>query len=326
VFLAAALVVGVPAIRYGVHLPAELDVASVPDHELTDGQVRHYGRVDEAVRALGYAPHLNFTVRNFQGATLSRVYTGAYDTAFLGVHLMRGEGAPGKAPSAHNYMEWITRYDDDTTLTTRNAELSELFDRMPGHVLQNAVGVTDPVALKARHDARAAPLLARGPRHVTATETVTAFVEYHRRWCTFQAERGLLVRSDDGDRFHPTVRAALRGVGNFLNPLADNFTVARLALAVLVGSGLPALAAWSIQEGYVASGLRWPVLGMATTVAGAAAGAIFTAKCFVWSLMLGYVPLRLIGNDLAPQAIAALWMGFVAEGVARWRDRRRTLV
>jgi hypothetical protein len=326
VFLAAVVLVGLPAIRFGVHLPVELDVVTVPDHELTEGQARHYRRVDDAVRAVGYAPQLNFTVGNFQGATLTRVYTGAYDAAVLGVHLMRGHSAVGDAPTAHNYMEWITKYDDGSTFTTRNAEIGELFDRLPHQVLEQAVGVTDPVALKARHDARARAFLPRGPRHFTAEQTMSEFVDYHRRWCAFQRERGLLVPNADGARLHPTLRTALRGVGNFLNPLADNFTLPRFALAVAVGAGLPALAAWAIHEGHVPPALRWPALAAAVTAAGATAGAIFTGKAFIWSLVLGYVPLRLIGDDRLAQVVAALWMGFVAEWVARWRDRRRMLV
>jgi hypothetical protein len=324
-FLALALVVGVPLIRFGVHLPAELDIATVPDDGLTPEQGAYFQRLDEKMRGLGYAPQLNFTVLNFQGGTLSRVYTGAYDAAVLGAHLMRGHAALDESQvSAQNYQEWITRYEDGTTLTTRNAELGELFDRLPGQVVQDVVGA-GVVDLKGRHDRRARELLGRVPRHVTAAQGIEEFKDYHRRWCAFQVERGLMVRDATGEKVHPTVRTALRGVFNFLNPLADNFTWPRFLAGVVAGAGLPLAAALAADLGFL-PGPSWVGPALAATGAGAVIGVVFTGKAFVWSLLLGYLPLRLLGEDPVPQLLLALWMGFVAESVARVQDRRRLLV
>jgi hypothetical protein len=324
-FLAAAIVFGIPLIRFGVHLPSELDIAVVPDGDLSPAQARYFDRIDAAVRALGYAPALNFTVLNFQGATLSRVYNGAYDAAVLGAHVMRGHAAFDETQvTAQNYQEWITKYDDGTTLTTRNAELGELFDRMPHQVLQDAVG-RNVTALKAIHDRKAAELMPRGPRHVAAAQAIEEFRDYHRRWCAYQVGRGLLVADTTGEKYHPTVHTASRGIFNFLNPLADNFTLPRFLAGVVAGAGLPIAAALATDLGFV-PGPPWIAPAVAATLAGAVVGVLFTGKSFVWSLLLGYLPLRLLGEEPVPQLMLALWMGAVSETVGRWRDRRRLLV
>src|SRR5262249_42606155 len=84
---------------------------------------------------------------------------GIREHAVLGAHCLRSASViDERVVSGHNYVEWITKYEDGTTLTTRNAELRDLFDLMPHQIRQEGVGITDPLVLKARHDAKAAEL------------------------------------------------------------------------------------------------------------------------------------------------------------------------
>ena len=64
-----------------------------------------------------------------QGATLSRVYLCDHDAAVLGAHCLRGHAAFDETtPGGQNYLEWITKYQDGGTLTTRNVDLADIFD------------------------------------------------------------------------------------------------------------------------------------------------------------------------------------------------------
>jgi hypothetical protein len=332
------LAVGVPTIRLGVWLPRRLEIETVPDDELSSAQREHFQKLDTALAKAAYTPRMNFSVTNMQGQTLTRLYLSDHEHAVLGAHCLRSASViDEKVVGGHNYIEWITKYEDDTTLTTRNAGLADVFDRMPHQIRQECVGLTDPVALKARHDAKASGLLHHHPRPAQGADILGEFADFHERWCRFQESRGLLVPSADGTRYNAGVKAALRGVANYLNPLADNFTPLRFLLAVVLGAGTPILAAWLLTPDAPGrpSGLpivspesplvRMAALGAAYAGAGIAVGCIFTAKAFIWAALLGYLGLRLTGASGA-ELWLAVWMGFVAEQVGRYRTQREILV
>jgi hypothetical protein len=322
VSVALAFLVGVPAIRFGLWLPRDLQFERVPDDRLTAAQRAHFERLDRSLAPLAYFPRFNFAT-NLQGATLSRVYLCDHDSALLGAHCLRGANLIDESePSGTNYLEWITRYEDGTTLMTQNAELSEVFERMPHQVKQKFVGVRDPTALKLRHDRRAAELLSRQPRNPHRGDMLAEYHDHHVRFADFQVSRGLLLPVGPDGRHRLAMKTALRGVLNFLNPLADNFTVLRFAIGVVFGAGLPLLVTWLQVDGLA----RWTALGIAYGLAGAVVGYVFNAKQMVWAALLGYVPLRLLEASAGPAALAALWMAGVAELVARFRQRRELLV
>ena len=328
------LVMGVPAIRFGIWLPRDLQFEIVPDAALTDAQRAHFARLDLAAAPLAYFPRLTFAT-NLQGATLTRVYLCDHDPAGLAAHCLRAADVLDMGtPSGHNYLEFITRYEDGTTLTTMNAELSEVFDRMPHQVKQKCVAVSDPGELKRRHDARA-QRLGGVPRSPHGVDPLAEFRDFHRRFCDFQISRGLLLPANETGRQLVTVKTALRGVTNFFNPLADNFTLPRFALALAIASGVPLLAIWLVDPGAPGrpSGLpaiaaseleRHAFVAAACAVGGAAVGWIFTTKQMVWAAILGYVPLRLAGGPATP--LFALLMAVVSELTSRMRVQRETLV
>lgn len=337
VVLALALVVGVPAIRLGIWLPRDLEFEVFSDDRLTEAQRAHFTRLDAAASTLAYFPRVTFSVVNMQGPTLSRVYLCDHDPAILAGHCLRGASViDERHVSGQNYLEWITRYEDGTTLTTLNAEIAQVLDRMPHEVKQKCLGVRDPAALKALHDRRAEALAPRVYRSPHGRDMLGEYRVHHLRFCDYQVSRGLLTPVENG-RHHVTVKTALRGVANFFNPLADNFTLSRLAAAVVIGVGLPMLGIWITgpEAGVRSADLpallntvyaRWSGLAFAYALGGAAIGWLFSSKQFVWAVLLGYLPLRLLDAAAGPATLGALWMGFVAERVAAFRQRRELLV
>lgn len=325
------LVVGLPAIRAGVRLPSDLQLEPVADAELTPAQGEHFRRLDEEAARSHLAPLLSFRATNLQGSNVNRLYRSEVEPVALCASCLSSDPALG-ARQGQNYLEYETRHRDGTVLLTRSAELSTLFDALPHQVHQAFPGLHDVARLKARHLARAEALRSREPVFAHGRDMLHEAREHHVRWVAFQEQRGLLERLPDG-QCRPTVRLALRGVAAYFNPLADNFTLPRFLAGLALGSLLPAggvllapaVPVPALLEAFPAA-FRLAVLGLAFGLGGAAVGWLFTGKCFVWSLALGYLPLRLLGEQGAfAGAALVLWQGWAADRVAAWRLRRQIL-
>lgn len=327
----AMLVIGLPLIVSRSSLPAQLQFEKITQDRLTPKQTEYFDGADAKLGPLGYHPLTTFRVVNLSGANLSRVYTSSSDPARILVALM---SAP-RGKMGHNYAENLTRYRDGAILTTKNSNLSTVFATMPGQIVQSFPGVEDLLELKRRHDAKAATLVSHGPLQRDDKTFFDDFRDYHKRFCDYQQSKKLLRFDERARIYRGTLRMALRGTANFLNPLADNFTVSRFAMGLLFGTVLPLIALY--QPALL---VRWlqprmgldPVmaltllLGVAFTCAGVVVGSVFRQKSLIWAFLLGYVPIKLLGPAAGVGLGPCLWMALVAESVARWRMRREKLV
>jgi hypothetical protein len=341
-FLAAVagfFLVGLPLIVGRVRVPRRVVFEPVPEAELTPGQAAYFARLDAELAELYYFPAGTRRATNLQGRALVRTYLSSADQAIILMNLMTS-GVEGAAESPMNYLEIVTHYGDGTVLSTRNAEISDVLETLPGHIIQERKSLRAAARLKAEHDRKAAELLVHGPLHMRPEDFERVFDEFHERWCCHQLQRGLLlVVASDPSRLRPTVTTGLRGVANFLNPFADNFSWPRLAVGLLVGIALPTAAAlWLAGPGGVqverlaaASGLsplQCTLAGFALllTLTGAIVGWLFTGKAFVWSFLLSYLTLRLVGPlAIGATAILSLWAGLVAGWAAARRAHRELL-
>ncbi len=339
IVVAAFFVIGLPMITKKVSLPTRVNFEDVPEHELTAGQAQYFTALDSGLLELGYRPVYNKRPTNMQGRALIRTYFNAADPAIVMMNLMTSE-VEGSGEHPMNYLEIVTRYGDGTILSTRNAEISEVLEELPEHIIQERRGLRDPVALKGVHDRRAAELLAKGPMHSRPEDFEPVFHEFHERWCRHQVERGLLVHCDgDANRLRPTVKAGLRGIANFLNPLADNFTIARFLTVLVIGVVVPVVAVlWltgpgtfvisrvASSSGFAPATCVVAFLAVVLTVAGVIVGLLFTNKGFLWSFLLTYVVLRLVGpTSIGATFFLSLWTGLVADWSATRRNRRLNL-
>jgi hypothetical protein len=334
----AFFVIGLPLITGRVSVPRRIVFERVADHELTEGQIRYFADLDPKLLEMGYRPVGDRRTVNMQGRALVRTYMCDADPAVIMVNLLTSavEGA-GEHPM--NYLEIITRYADGTILSTRNAEVSDVLSTVPMHIIQERKGVADPAKLKLAHDATARDLLVHGPLFSRSDDFERAFDEFHERWCHHQIDRGLLVpRSDDPQQLRPTVKAGLMGIANYVNPLADNFTLPRFLLAVALGMVVPVAAiSWlsspgsnlitrvAATTGFSPAVCMTGCVALVLTAVGALVGVLFVGKAFIWSFLLTYVVVRLIGPAGPWTAVAlSLWTGSVANLAAtRWERRHR---
>jgi hypothetical protein len=340
IVVAAFFFIGLPLITRRISLPIRVEFEDVADHGLTPAQTAYFLPLDGQLFDLGYRPTVNRRPKNLQGRALIRTYHSEVDPAIIMMNLMTSE-VEGSVEQPMNYLEIVTRYGDGTILSTRNAEISEVLEPLPEHTIVERKGLRDPAALKAAHDRAAEELLVHGPTFSRPEDFEPVFHEYHERWCRHQVDRGLLVPCDDDpERLRPTVKTGLRGIANFLNPLADNFTTPRFLTAMVFGLVVPVLTilwltgpgAFVIMRmasatGFAPSTCVTACIAVMVTIVGVVIGLLFTAKGFVWSFLLTYVILRLVGpTGIGATFLLSLWTGVVADWAAKRRQGRQKLV
>jgi hypothetical protein len=331
--------IGLPLITRRVSIPRKVDFEEVRTDELSDAQARYFGDLDQTLLEMGYRPVGDRRTVNMPGRALIRTYMNDADPAIVMMTFLTSE-VKGSGAHHMNYLEIITRFEDGSVVSTRNAEISDVFDPLPGVVIQNLCGCRDPRKLKKAHDAKARELLVHGPMFSRPEDFERVFDEFHDRWCLHQMERRLLApHAIDAQRLRPTARAGLRGITNFVNPLADNFTLARFLVVLALGLAGPAAALtwiggpgrWQVAQAASVIGVTPTFFtaicsGVVMTCVGVLVGLIFVGKAFIWSFLLTYVVLRLVGPQaVAGTVIISLWTGAVSTLAAAARERRQKL-
>lgn len=333
------LAIGLPLIMHRVSVPARFEFEPIADRDLSAAQSSYFARLDAELRELDYLPGGNWKPVNMQGQALLRLFFSPIDPAVVIMNLLTSDPSLGNEQSV-NFLEIVTRYRDGTILSTRNADVSDVLDQLPDHILIERRGIRDPARLKKVHDAKSAELLQCDPIHGRPEDFERVFNEHHERWCAHQLERGLLRPSPrDPEVLKPTVKTGLRGIFNFLNPLADNFTPLRFLLVALLGMVIPGAAIFwlggpdgeQVARMAAAIGLEPGLvfslcLTVVFAVSGAIVGLVFVGKSFVWSFLFTYVLLRLIADiDFLTTFLLCMWAGIVADLVARWRLAKNKL-
>ena len=324
------VVLGLPAITGKISLPGQLKFLEVPLDKLTAPQAEYFRQFDEKLNEIGYHPYNTFRVVNLSGVNLNRVYASSSDPARILVTLLTSTGGT----SAQNYTEIITRFQDGTILSTKNSSVSSVFAAMPKKVSQVFPSLQDLLELKRRHDAKAQGLILRNPLYRNVSTFFDDFQGYHRRFCEYQQGKRLLRLDPRTGVYRATVWLGLRGIQNFLNPLADNFTLPRFALGLLAGA-LPPLVILvkpAFLLGIIQSRLGIDLalatlllLGIAYALAGSVVGYIFTRKSFIWAFLLGYLPIHFLALPAGNRISWAFWMACVAHAVSNFRLARKRL-
>jgi hypothetical protein len=326
--LAAMLLVGIPLITRSVHLPAVMEFKEVAESEWSDKQRVFFDEHDVQLRTLGFTPVTTFAVVNMQNPNLTRYYQSELDNAVA--FLTAITAANGQA--FQHYLEFVQEFADGTQLTTKNATLTSVFPRMPMRFLQDMPGAA-PAALKAAHERWVARERKLAAGRVRRDELFARAAAKHTEWLTFLETGGYLRRDPVQPIFRATTKTALRGVANFVNPLADNFTVPRLAAGLALGASLPL--AVNLYESdllmklvpYVPMEYAPGVLyGVAYGLAGAAVGRIFTAKAFLWAFLLSALPVSLATGGRADHFAAEIWMASLAHYVSTRHAKRMAIV
>src|SRR5262249_34967090 len=141
-------------------------------------------------------------------------------------------------------------------------------------------------------------------------------------------------------RYVPSERTALRGIVDYLNPVAKSAPPSRIAAGALGSAALLGLGTFlAVSPSWpglrlVAQGLHLPEIAVVSlamwllfTLAGVVIGLPFGHRHFIWALLLGVIPVAVLAEATATwPLVAVVWLAFVAERVARWLNQRRRLV
>ncbi len=72
--------------------------------------------------------------------------------------------------------------------------------------------------------------------------------------------------------------------------------------------------------------LSWGALGAVFAVLGLVTGMLFESKSFLWTFLLAWIPLRLLGPAVLPALVLSLWAGGLAGAVCTHRMKSKALV
>lgn len=314
-----------PYIKSKIKLPPKLQFNEIPETALSAQQRVFFEAYDQKLAPLGYLPAKTFAVPNLTGTNLSRAYSSAADPASIGVTTITHKG------KGHNSVEIVTTFQDGKKLSTRNANLSSVFAELPGRTSQRFPGIADPVALKREHDKQAEKMKIWGAVFIKPEQYFTWFQDHHQRFLQHQVSKGLLKLNPKTGIYEGTYRTALQGIGNFLNPFADNFTPLRFASGIVAGCGIPLSVIHfarpiAQQLNGVGGALSYVgLLALAYIAAGLFIGYLFSSKSFIWAFLLGWLPLRIMHIPASTFYIFILTMSWVAHYTSSIVLQRRRL-
>jgi hypothetical protein len=321
--------------RQGLLIPEEYRLEEVPEQAFTEKQRQFFAPYDEKLAAMNYFPACSYRVANLARSLLRR-YANPTDPAYCTViaaevkYYYKGEQQ--WAPISQT--NFRTDFTNGRSLTTRNMNIKTVMDRLPEHDVQECPNVKDVAELKARHDKKAAKLGVAQPFPNHVEKIFEAIRADHRRFSEFQLERGIYERRSPGG-YAVSRKAHWRGIRNHWNPFAQHVSLPRLAVAVLVATGIPTLTYLRVAPGLAP---LWPrtsiellvasqvVLLASYLLSGAVIGLLFKRSVFMWAFLLTYIGVHLCTGRWFSLLPFSGFAGSAAYSVKRLRQRQRVML
>jgi hypothetical protein len=294
VALVLLIVIGVPVITRQVKIPRSLRWQELGEAELSEAAAEVFKEMDGSAGALEFQPVRDFTVPGLARGNQNRLYFSRGEATAL-VATILTEGGKSK-----RLLEFSTEFEAGVELCTSNAPFSGLFEQPDWRQVQHLPRLLDLNRLHQAHQQRLKERLSQGQavRQLRPEQLLDQMVWNQARQIEHQVEKGLLRPDPKGDTYVATYRIALRAIANFINPLADGFSLGRFALGFGAGLAL-ALAAvllarplgleellhrlWpSAKSGQIIFLLYCPGF----VLAGLVAGWQFREKGFLWGFLI----------------------------------------
>ena len=316
-------------------VPAEIELRAFRDSELTEKQRSFFLPYDLKLESLGYRPFCTYTSTNTGGKGLARNYVNPFDTANCSVlvveveTVVNGKKHFGQASS----VSFVTRFADGSRCATSNSGQMRLFDLPPGWRAQRCRNVTDLRELKQRHDRLAEGMGVPNAAIADEASMLENVRDYHRVYFGHQVSTGLYALDPGGTTLRPTDRLHWRAVFRHYNPFIHAFHVDSFLPAALLGAGLPLAASRGAEQlsSMLAPNamLTAPLATMLTTIGvilgGVAAGWFLKRQSILWTFLLIYLPLCLLGHT-PPEPLSVYGAAVLAHYVRQFRVRRRLML
>jgi hypothetical protein len=323
-----------PALRANsASIPVRYDFEEIPTSKLTESQAAFFSSYDEKLAAMGYYPTCTYRVRNYVHNLMRSYYNGA-ETSRCVVMVVELTSTVGNVQSlgATSLLSFHTQYADGRMLTTRNMKLKSVLDRPPFLTIQDVPSISDPVKMKALHDARAQELGCPISPPSTADAVFSAVQEEHDRFSDYQIAQGI-YEAIPGGHYRLTNKPFRRSIHNFLNPFVHRIPLYKLIPVSILGATLPVIGiAWlapAMAEaartvGFPPSIAAHIIILASYMSAGVVIGYVFEQHCFVWVFLITYVAVHLAG--LNPGGTYSAFAGLVAHYVGQAKNRKRAIL
>jgi hypothetical protein len=292
---APPLLLGIPVIMRGVRQPPEIEVEELAGETLDPRTRRWHEALDRKFAALGYRPAGTFRIPNVpHQRILLRAWTSPAEPAVAAAFSLLDER--GQAANSATWLEFWTEFASGRSVATASLRRSHLRRSVSFSLAHDAPGVLDPARLKARHERNCARHLVRGPQFPKPEEFPEKLRSAWRRDLAHMRGTGLFRLRPDGGTGLSTY-GAFRYTLDSLSPFSGEGGPLGLALALLLGSGLPFLA----QSAPLALAVPGFSLGPpAAAVAALATGALLGGRGIFWAPALVWLGQRVALGDLAP--------------------------
>jgi len=287
-------------------IPMKYDLQEVPEGQLTQAQKDYLKPLDTQLEAMNYRPDCTFRAANY-GQNLMRRYSNPADPVSCELMIVEVKSKVGEVETARNanVVNFTSRLSDGRRLITRNMPLKSVMDRLPNHIMQECPHTSDLAALKRNHDARAAQLGPAVPGPHGAQEIFREVQSEHERFSIHQLEKGIYKRSEDGNSYQITNKAANRGIVNFFNPFASRISIPQVLFTGLIRAVLPLFGILQLAPVVAANsqGISFGFFSASTlaiaacyALAGAIIGLSGGPTNYAWIMLVTYAPAHFIAG------------------------------
>jgi hypothetical protein len=302
-----------PKVKKNVTLPREFQWQEIPEASLSPLAQSFFKTVDAGAAPLFFQPILNFQMLGYRIPTEIRLYYNDQAATGLLASIFR-------AAQPLTVFEFTTRFADDSEVDTSNSQMSGVF-RKPAWVLyERFPGVTDLRALFEKHRARVEARKIQGfePRFQPLAKLMDEIKRSQDRQVQYQVEQGAIRLDQAASLYRPANPMAFKGIGNFINPLANDFTLPRLLLGLGLGLGLTLGGVWLADFIGWLDHLRqeWPSFTPARiallayapgfVLAGLAVGWVFPRKGLLWGFLISIPAALSLPNEKADPILFSL--------------------
>lgn len=316
------LVFGIPRITSRVKLPREFQWRELADQELSQDARMIFLAAEPKASGLFFILNKTFTMLNVPYKNEIRLYFNSQDATGLLVSVFH------TSQRTMSVCEFTTRFEDGTELDTSNSNLSGVFTKPDWMKVERHPGMDIPKLYEA-HQKRVEEMKSRGiaPRQQALDKLMDEIKQSQDRQIEFQASNGILKPGKDAGAYQLTSKVAFRGVGNYLNPFAHDFTMRRMLVGGAVGVGL-AFAAILLANYFNAEARLKELLPMLSPgkiaflcyvpgflLAGIAAGWQFPQKGFLWGFLISIPAVFLLPAGTTPLmfSLVSAFSGYVAD-------------
>lgn len=272
----------------------EIEKISKLDQAFFDSQ-------DRFAQRFGFSKQLESLIHGYGGEFYIRFYTRTDGTT-----LTVGVLFP-MAGSAQNCLELSTIFEG-MRIYTLNLQISEFCPQPPWMKMFIHPGAVDGETLLNLHRQHVADNVKTGTPLAKHGSFYDECQKHHSRYQDYQVERGYYKIGSTGQIVSPTLKMAMRGVINFFNPFADNFTPVNLA-KVYLGSMSLIFMGWMCYFSDLGGWIDDPtysllarsfLLGLSYMTAGSIIGYVFKAKSFIWSFFVAIPTIAFVSLTILP--------------------------